>query len=74
MEKSARKAPPRMRYRSRTLLVLMAVAPPLLAWSRPEYAEYRVREQMREAWRRQAEELELIKSRRSYPYFQLDAF
>jgi hypothetical protein len=38
-----------MRYRLRTLLVLLAVLPPLLAWTWMEYARYRTLQQQREA-------------------------
>jgi hypothetical protein len=38
-----------MRFRLRTLLILLAVLPPLLAWTWMEYARYRTLEQQREA-------------------------
>ena len=42
-----------MRYRLRTLLFLLAVLPPLLAWTWIEYAKYRTLQQQREALKRQ---------------------
>jgi hypothetical protein len=38
-----------MRYRLRTLLIVLAVLPPLLAWTWSEYARFRTREQQRAA-------------------------
>jgi hypothetical protein len=37
-----------MRYRLRTLLILLAVGPPSLAWGWGEYAAWRSRENLRQ--------------------------
>ena len=64
-----------MRYRLRTLLILLALGPPALAWGWSEYAAYREQERMREEWQRQAEEIEKLKPRLYYShYMQLDVF
>jgi len=63
-----------MRYRLRTLFILLALAPPALAWGWSEYGEYRQRERLREELQREVEQIEKLKRGRSYPYFQLDVF
>jgi len=42
-----------MRFRLRTLLIVSALGPPMLAWMWIEYAKYRTPQQQREALRRQ---------------------
>ena len=47
-----------IRYRLRTLLIVLAVGPPLAACGWSEYAKYCERQRQREAWRRELEEIE----------------
>ena len=50
-----------MRYRLRTLLIVLALGPPVLAAARWGHAEYRERERQRTAWeeyQKQLKELE----------------
>jgi len=42
-----------MRFRLRTLLIVLALGPPMLGWMWIEYAKYRTLQQQREALRRQ---------------------
>jgi hypothetical protein len=63
---------PGMRYRLRTLLLLLAVLPPTMAWGWSEYGKYREREGLREEMQREAEQLERFRKLR--PGFQLDVF
>jgi hypothetical protein len=44
-----------MRYRLRTLMILMALIPPALAWGWSEYGKYRDRERLREELQREFE-------------------
>jgi len=61
-----------LRYKLRTLLIVLALGPPVLALGWSKYAEYRERERMRQEWEREVEELEKLRSH--YPGFQLDVF
>lgn len=65
-----------MRYTLRTLMILLALGPPSLAWGWSEYSEYRDRQRLKEQWQREAEEIEKLRSR-GYYYshrMQLDIF
>jgi len=61
-----------MRYRLRTLLILLALAPPAMAWTWSEYTRYRERQRLQDEWKREAEQLERF--RRQRPGFQVDVF
>jgi len=67
-----------MRYHLRTLLILLAILPPALAWGWSEYGKYREaqrqREEFKEQLRRDTERIEKLRRSRTYPYFQLDVF
>ena len=73
-----------MRFRLRTLLIMLTVLTPALAWGRSERHDFREREPARQEWKRQAEQIEKwkrqaeqidkLQRRRSYPYFQLDIY
>jgi len=63
-----------MRYRLRTLLIVLAVGPMLGAWGWSEYAKRRELERQREAWRREVEEIERLRGEPTYQGFQLDVF
>jgi hypothetical protein len=63
-----------MRYRLRTLLIVLAVGPPLAACGWSEYARHCERERQREAWQRELEEIERLRRQPTYLGFQLDVF
>ena len=57
----------------RTLLILMTLVPvPLGSWN--ECRKCRERQRVREELQREVEQIEKLKRRRSYPYFQFDVF
>jgi hypothetical protein len=56
-----------MRYRLRTLVILLAVLPPALAWGWVEYGKHRERAAMKRAVK---EFLQRLHSHPSYPVFQ----
>lgn len=63
-----------MRYRLRTLLILLAVGLPAMARGWSEYGKYRERERLREEWKREAEEFEKLRRSPHLQNFQLDVF
>ena len=63
-----------MRYRLRTLLIVLAVGPVLGAWGWSEYANHRELMRQREAWRQELEIVERLRRERTYEGFQLDVF
>ena len=63
-----------MRYRLRTLLIVLLLGPPAIAWGWSKYAEHRKRERLLEEWQRDVEEIETLRKVNTYDYFQLDVF
>lgn len=63
-----------MRYRLRTLLMVLLLGPPAIAWGGSKYAEYRERERLLQEWRRDVEEIEKLRKVNTYDNFQLDVF
>jgi hypothetical protein len=63
-----------MCYRLRTLLIVLAVGPPLGAGAWSEYARHCERQRQQEAWRRELEEIERLRRQPTYQGFQLDVF
>jgi hypothetical protein len=63
-----------MCYRLRTLLILLALGPPAMAWGWSEYGKYREHQRQRLEWIREMQRLEKIKSRYPGWRYQLDVF
>jgi hypothetical protein len=63
-----------LRYKLRTLLIVLALGPPLLAYGWSEYGKYSERERLREELQRDVEELERLRRTPHIQGFQLDVF
>jgi hypothetical protein len=63
-----------MRFRLSTLLIVLAVGPPVGACAWSEYARHCERERQQEAWQRELEEIERLRGQPTYQGFQLDVF
>jgi hypothetical protein len=62
-----------MRYATCSILVLLIVSSPDLAWGRSEHLKYREIQRMEIQWRREAERLDKMRQWR-HPHLQLDVF
>jgi hypothetical protein len=62
-----------LRYKLRTLLIVLALGPPVLGWGWSEYCKYRERERLRQEFRRDVEQLDNLR-RSAPPGFQVDVF
>jgi len=56
-----------MRFRLRTLLLMLALLPPALAWGRAKYEKHRERQAMKRAVEQY---IQRLRSNPSYPLFQ----
>jgi hypothetical protein len=63
-----------MCYRLRTLLIVLAVLVPSLAWGRSERHDYRERAKLRQAVRRAAQDAGKPNPANPWPGFKLDVF
>jgi hypothetical protein len=63
-----------MRYRLRTLLIVLALGPIVGAWGWSEYSRRREIERQREAWQQELQTIDRLRRGPTYQGFQLDAF
>jgi hypothetical protein len=63
-----------LRYKLRTLLIVLALGPPVLACGWSEYGKYRQRERLREELQREVEEVDRLRRAPHNQGFQLDVF
>jgi hypothetical protein len=61
------------RFNIRVLIVLFLL-PPGFAWGRSEHHAYRELERVRQHWKREVEQIDKLRRRRTYPHFQFDVF
>ena len=60
----------------RTLLIVLVLIQPAVAWGRSEQhnSNYGQRERLRLRWKRELERIDKLRRNPTYPYFQLDVF